>query len=347
MNTLLYSAVCQLGQALRKYLQEDASLSPVWKEALEAKMREANVQNSWFTHENMRFALAQWAGSLEENALSAWLSKYPLSEREFESKKIGLILAGNIPLVGFHDVLCVLFSGHEALVKFSSKDSELIPFLLETIQSFCSEKLRYQRVEKLEKADAVIATGSNNTAQYLEYYFRNIPHIIRKNRTSVAVLDGKESDEELKALARDIFTYFGMGCRNVTRLFLPEDFPLSRLFENFMEHGDCIHHHAYANNYDYNKAIYLLNQDNFWDNNFIMLKEDEALFSPLSVLHFSRYKELAEVRAYLSEHCDSIQCVVSKSMEGINIVGFGEAQCPSMEVYADNVDTMQFLIDLS
>jgi len=220
----------------------------------------------------------------------------------------------------------------------------LIPFLLKQWNIFSEGNVTYELVGKLENFDAVIATGSNNTARYLEYYFQNHLSIIRKNRTSVAVLKGDETEEELQLLAEDVFRYFGLGCRNVTRLFIPEDFPLDRLFENFMNFKDIINHHKYANNYDYNRAIYLLNQERFWDNNFVLLKEDEALFSPLSVLNFSRYQNVEEVRSFLENHQNEIQCIVAKpELQIEQSLLFGEAQNPSLDTYADNVNTMQFL----
>ena len=199
-------------------------------------------------------------------------------------------------------------------------------------------------MERLTDYDAVIATGSNNTARYLEYYFKDSLSIIRKNRTSVAVIKGDETNEELQLLAEDIFRYFGLGCRNVTRLFIPKDFDLARLFENFLNFKDIINHHKYANNYDYNRAVYLLNQEKFWDNNFVMLKEDNALFSPLSVLNFSRYESLDEVKSFLIENETNIQCIVAKpELEIKDAISFGKAQNPGLDTYADNVDTMKFL----
>lgn len=198
--------------------------------------------------------------------------------------------------------MCVVLSGHIPVIKLSSKDRLLIPFLMKIWNDSTEGGFEYEFVEKLENFDAVIATGSNNTARYLEFYFKDYRNIIRKNRTSVAVLNGDESDEELQLLAEDIFRYFGLGCRNVTRLFIPEDFKLERLFENFLNFKDVINHNKYANNYDYNRAVYLLNQELFWDNNFVMLREGEDLFSPLSVINFSRYKSLDDVKNFISEH---------------------------------------------
>lgn len=221
----------------------------------------------------------------------------------------------------------------------------MIPFLLKKWNEFSKPlPIPFEIVEKLTDYDAVIATGSNNTARYLEYYFKNSLSLIRKNRTSVAVLSGEETDEEIRALANDIFRYFGLGCRNVTRLFIPKNFGLERLFENFMDFQEVIHHHKYANNYDYNRAIYLLNQEKFWDNNFVLLKEDEKLFSPLAVLHFSRYEQTDEVHQFIKENEENIQCIVAQPQLGIsNSINMGNAQKPSLSTYADNVDTMRFL----
>lgn len=303
-------------------------------------LRKTEIENAWFSKENMQFALSDWAKLLQEQGIREWLNQYKPSEN---SKKVGLILAGNIPMVGFHDVLCVVLSNHIPVIKLSSKDKYVIPFLLKLWADFSENDISYELVERLENFDAVIATGSNNTARYLEYYFKDYPKIIRKNRTSIAVLKGDESDEQLKRLAEDIFRYYGLGCRNVTRLFLPKDFVLDRLFENFLDFGNIINHHKYANNYDYNKAVYLLNQDLFWDNNFVMLREDDKLFSPLSVLNFSRYETLEEVKQFISENETDIQAIVAQQILGLSSVDFGEAQHPTLDTYADDVDTMKFL----
>lgn len=303
-------------------------------------LQKTEIENAWFSKENMQFALSDWAKLLQEQGVREWLNQYKPSENP---KKVGLILAGNIPMVGFHDVLCVVLSNHIPVIKLSSKDKYVIPFLLKLWADFSENDISYELVERLENFDAVIATGSNNTARYLEYYFKDYPKIIRKNRTSIAVLKGDESDEQLKRLAEDIFRYYGLGCRNVTRLFLPKDFVLDRLFENFLDFGNIINHHKYANNYDYNKAVYLLNQDLFWDNNFVMLREDDKLFSPLSVLNFSRYETLEEVKQFISENETDIQAIVAQQILGLPSVDFGEAQHPTLDTYADDVDTMKFL----
>lgn len=306
----------------------------------ELLLKKSEIENPWFTMENHKFALQQWADLLTEENIKNWLKEYTASKT---SKRVGLILAGNIPLVGLHDVISVVLSNHIPVIKLSSKDRYMIPFLLKKWNEFSGGNVSFEFVEKLENFDAVIATGSNNTARYLEYYFKDRLNIIRKNRTSIAVLKGDETDEELQLLAKDIFQYFGLGCRNVTRLFIPQDFVIDRVFENFLNFQDVINHNKYANNYDYNRAVYLLNQEKFLDNNFVMLKEDDKLFSPLSVINFSRYSSLDDVKKFIAENEENIQCVVAKDELGLDSIQLGEAQNPGLNTYADNVDTMKFL----
>ena len=334
------SGLAQLGFYINKFLEVKPENYNEDDEKFAALLRKSEIENSWFTQESQRFALKQWADLLTEENLNHWLSKYKPSH---DSKKVGLILAGNIPMVGFHDVISVILSQHIALIKLSSKDRTILPFLLNKWQEFSEGELQYEFVEKLQDFDAVIATGSNNTARYLEYYFKDHLSIIRKNRTSIAVLKGDETPEELQLLAEDIFRYYGLGCRNVTRLFIPQDFVIDGLFENFLNFKEIINHNKYANNYEYNRAIYLLNQERFWDNNFVMLKEDEALFSPLSVINFTRYKNIDEVKSFINENEENIQAIVAKPELGLDSIALGEAQNPDLETYADHVDTMQFL----
>lgn len=341
---LSIKGLARLGNFLQDFLAKKEGEYLEKEQKLFDLLQRSETENPWFTQDNLGFCLQYWAGVLSEDQIKSWLSGY---EPAASPKKIGLILAGNIPLVGLHDVVSVLLSGHSAQIKLSSKDRLVLPFILELWNGFSEGRLSYEYVEKLSSYDAVIATGSNNTARYLEYYFKQVPSIIRKNRTSVAVLTGKESQEELQLLAEDIFRYFGLGCRNVTRLFLPEDYDLAQLFENFLHFKDIINHHKYANNYDYNRAVYLLNQEPFWDNNFVMLKEDEKLFSPLSVVHFSRYGKTEEVKQFLESNAEQIQCVVAGSEVGLkDAVRFGKAQHPELHTYADNVDTLSFLSGL-
>ncbi len=333
--------LCKLGSYIKETLNKEFDYENVENQELQSVLRKSEIDNPWFTIENQRYALNQWAELLTKATIEKWLENYNFSD---SGKKVGLILAGNIPLVGLHDVISVVLSGNVPVIKLSSKDKVMIPYLLKKWNEFAEESVPYEIVEKLVDFDAVNATGSNNTARYLEYYFKNHLSIIRKNRTSVAVLDGSESDEELQLLANDIFRYYGLGCRNVTRLWIPNDMKLDRLFENFMDFQNVINHNKYANNYEYNRAIYLLNQEKFWDNNFVLIKEDEKLFSPLSVINFSRYDNIEDVKSFIEANENDIQCVVAKKEIGIDgAVGIGEAQNPSLDTYADNVDTMRFL----
>lgn len=336
----LILGLCKLSIYIKEFLEMNPELYNEDDERFSAILRRSEIENPWFTLENQKFALSQWADLLTEENLKNWLSCYKVGAI---SKKVGLILAGNIPMVGFHDVLSVILSNHIPLIKLSSKDKLLLPFLLEKWNEFSDENVTYEFVERLKDFDAVIATGSNNTARYLEYYFKDALSVIRKNRTSIAVLKGDETPAELEDLAEDIFRYYGLGCRNVTRLFIPEDFKIDLLFESFLNFKNVINHNKYANNYEYNRAIYLLNQERFWDNNFVMLKEDEALFSPLSVLNFTRYKNLDEVKNFIIENEKEIQTVVAKPELGLESINLGEAQNPGLDTYADNVDVMHFL----
>lgn len=330
----------KLSEYIKEYLAKNTEDDNGTGTEFELLLKRSEIENPWFTIDNQKFALNEWADLLTQENINNWIRNYSVSKI---SKRVGLILAGNIPLVGFHDVISVVLSGHVPLIKLSSKDKLMVPFLLKKWNEFSGGAVQFEFVERLENFDAVIATGSNNTARYLEYYFKNHLSIIRKNRTSAAVLKGDETPEELQLLAEDIFRYFGLGCRNVTRIFMPEDFVIDRLFESFVGFQDIINHHKYANNYDYNRAVYLLNQDKFWDNNFVMMKEDEKLFSPLSVINFSRYSSLEEVENFIAENEENIQCIVAKEELGLDSIPFGEAQHPSLDTYADNVDTMKFL----
>ncbi len=301
--------------------------------------------NGWFTPEQVRFAVQSWAEALTEENLSQWLSVYDIPEKS--PKTVALILAGNIPLVGFHDFLSVLISGNKALVKLSSNDQKLLPFLAQYLIS--AEPEFKNRIEftdgKLENFDAVIATGSNNTSRYFEYYFKDKPSIIRKNRNSAAVLTCKESKEELIALGEDIFRYFGLGCRNVSKLFVPRGYDFKDFFEAMYAYCDVIEYEKYANNYDYNKAVFLMSRFEILDNGFLTIKEDASYASPISSIFYEFYDDIEAVKTRLENDKDQIQCVVSNNLT-INSVGFGQTQNPQLWDYADNVDTMSFLLSL-
>ncbi|MCK6608759.1 MAG: acyl-CoA reductase [Flavobacterium sp.] len=301
--------------------------------------------NGWFTPEQVQFSVQSWAKALTEENLNQWLSNYDFSK--IEPKKVGLILAGNIPLVGFHDFLSVLISGHDVLVKTSSNDQHLLKFLakyLIAVEPKLNSKITF--VEgKLEGFDAVIATGSNNTARYFEYYFKDKPSIIRKNRNSVAVLNGTESHEDLVGLGEDIFRYFGLGCRNVSKLFVPKGYNFEAFFKAMYEYRDVIQYEKYANNYDYNKAVFLMSNFQLLDNEFLTIKEDVSYSSPISSVFYEFYESLEEITTRLNADAEQIQCVASKDLIP-NSVTFGQTQQPKLWDYADNVDTLAFLNSL-
>lgn len=301
--------------------------------------------NNWFTPENVFFAIQSWTEALTDENLSTWLSNYTFENTA--PKKIGLVLAGNIPLVGFHDFLSVVITGNHALIKTSSNDQHLIKFLakyLIALDNRLEDRITF--VEgKLEGFDAVIATGSNNTARYFEYYFGSKPNIIRKNRNSVAVLTGNESQEELEALGDDIFRYFGLGCRNVSKLFVPKNYNFEAFFKGMFVHKDIIEYEKYANNYDYNKAVYLMSLFQILDNGFMTIKEDTSYASPISSVFYEYYDSIEDVKSKLEADKELIQCVVSNGVIEHSFP-FGQAQHPKLWDYADNIDTLHFLNNL-
>jgi len=302
--------------------------------------------NPWFVKENIIFAVQELSELLTKEKLTSWLSKYPDLNNNKEIKKVAVITAGNIPLVGFHDFLSVLISGNAILVKLSGKDNfllkEIANLLIEIEPKFAG---RIEFSDAIIKGfDAIITTGSNNSAKHFNYYFEKYPHIIRQNRNSVALLSGDESEERLFALADDIFKYFGLGCRNVSKLFIPQDMEIGRIFESFNNYAHYLNHNKYANNYDYNRSIYLMNNIKFLDNGFAILREDESYASPISVIYYQRYTDVNVVKQELEANSDIIQIVVSDMSE--KFIKFGKAQKPDLNDYADNVDTIMFLTGL-
>jgi hypothetical protein len=301
--------------------------------------------NGWYTPEQVYFSIQSWAKALKQENLDKWLSAYDIDT--VKPKKIALILAGNIPLVGFHDFLSVLITGHSVLVKTSSNDQHLLPFLAKYIIAVEPEfAAKITFVEgKLENFDAVIATGSNNTARYFEYYFKDKPSIIRKSRNSIAVLNGTETKEQLSALGEDIFRYFGLGCRNVSKLFVPKGYTFDAFFEAIFEYQDVIHYEKYANNYDYNKAVFLMSNFKLLDNGFLTLKEDKSHASPISSVFYEFYDNIVDLQTRLKSEDEQIQCIVSNNLVENSII-YGETQNPQLWDYADNVDTITFLLTI-
>lgn len=299
------------------------------------------IYNGWFIPASVKNSLRGLSKWLNEKELRNWVSNYSLTENN--TKTVGIIMAGNIPLVGFHDFISVFLSGHKSKIKLSSNDQHLFKAVLKMLSLFDETINDLVEVTEgpLKDFDAVIATGSDNSSSHFESYFSAYPHIIRKNRTSIAILDGTETIDELKMLGKDIFNYFGLGCRNVSHLWIPKDFDLNKFFEAIYDFNDIVNHNKYANNYDYNKAVYLLNQDDLLDNGFVLLKEDDQLHSPLGMLFYSRYEDKKEVDAYIQNHTSKIQAIVGKEN-----IAFGQSQCPALNDYADNIDTMEFLTGL-
>ncbi len=314
------------------------------KELLEI-FRNAHAENHWFTAENVDLALRGVQKYLEPAQLKEWTSSLP--EENTHPKEIGIVMAGNIPLVGFHDFLTVLISGHIVRAKLSSQDSFLIKYiaglLLEMDPRF-KNFIRFE--ERLNNTDAIIATGSDNSSRYFEYYFAKIPHIIRKNRTSVAILTGDESEEALEKLGNDIFQYFGLGCRNVSKIYIPEKYKFPVFFEAIQGFSEVIHHHKYNNNYDYNKSIYLVNKEPHLDNGFLLMKDTELLVSPIAVLYFEYYTSEEDLKKKIAANDSKIQCIVTDEAWFPQSIPFGQAQRPGLWDYADGVDTLAFVSSL-
>lgn len=342
------SAFVKLGKFLSQFKEgncikdENVFGNDLFFEKFSDLIQLSQSHNGWYTPEQVFFSVQSWAEALTDKNIDQWLSKYDLDD--VASKKVALILAGNIPLVGFHDFLSVLISGHEAVIKLSSNDQHLLPFLanyLITVEEDFTNKITFVK-ENLQDFDAVIATGSNNTARYFEYYFRDKPAIIRKNRNSVAILNGEESKEDLIALGEDIFRYFGLGCRNVSKLYVPKGYSFDAFFEAMFAYQDVIHYEKYANNYDYNKAVFLMSNFKLLDNGFLTIKEDSSFSSPISSVFYEYYENLESVEQILETEKDKIQCVVSNQLVK-NSIAFGATQKPNLWDYADNLDTLSFL----
>jgi len=301
--------------------------------------------NKWFDQKHLCYALEQWSEQLTHEHLIDWLSPY--QDALNGGKTIGLVLAGNIPLVGFHDILSALISGHEVVCKLSSKDPILTKFILDKLIAIEPQfKQSIQWTEgTLEGFDGVIATGSNNSAMHFKHYFKNYPSIIRKNRTSVALLQGDETPDQLSALSHDICRYYGLGCRNVSKLYVPKNYDFQPLFGAIYQYGHFMQHDKYMNNYDYNKAVYLMGQVPLLDNEFLLLKEDSGLVSPISTVFYEYYDDKLALKQQLDNLKDSIQCVVGVDPD-LCTVNFGQTQCPALMDYADGVNTLAFMNSL-
>jgi hypothetical protein len=316
-------------------------------DTLKSLFSSARNENSWFTEDNVKLAIENITKDyLNLAQLEKYISQYDIQEN-LSPKKIGIVMAGNIPAVGFHDLLCTVLSGNIALIKLSSSDSVTMRFLIAKLYELDeSLKDKIKIIDRLNEAEALIATGSDNTAKHFDYYFANKPRIIRRNRTSVAILDGTESRIELANLGNDIFQYFGLGCRNVSKIYVPIGYTFDKFFEAIEYWSTIQLHHKYNNNYDYNKSIYLVNRVAHLDNGFLLLKEDKALVSPISACFYETYENESHLKELIAEQSEKIQCVVSKERKFTNSFSFGEAQTPKLNDFADGVDTMKFLLNI-
>ena len=308
-------------------------------------IEEAEKHNSWFSKKNIDNALNYWKDQLNEIVLKKWISEYNLVN---EIENIAIIMAGNFPLAGLHDLISVIISGNNAIIKPASDDKILIEYFVNYLYTKFPKTKDLIRINygKLIDFDKVIATGSNNTFKYFDYYFREKKSLLRKNRTSLAVLSGNESDKELNLLSDDIFMYFGLGCRNVSKLFIPKRYDLEILKKRLNKYDYIINHHKYSNNYNYQKTIKLMNSEEFIDGNHFILSESENFAPPISVIYYEFYEQISDVKDKIKSSKDKIQCIVSK-LDIEKSVDFGEAQKPKLNQYADNVDTLKFLLTSS
>lgn len=335
-----------LKERIEALIQLGKELNPE-NEALQAVINRTQQNNSWFTIENQWKAVKEIVDNfLKREVLEQWAASYHISDVT-PQKSVCLILAGNIPLVGFHDILCVFVAGHQSKIKISEKDPFLIPFIIKNLEAINPSVQPYFEIVQgaMKGFDTVIATGSNNSARYFESYFGKYPHIIRKNRNAIAVLDGNESHEDLMKLGEDIFTYFGLGCRNVSKLYIPRHFNFNPLLEALHEYREIVLHDKYKNNFDYQYALLILNKVKYMGNGCILMIESQEIASPIALLYFEYYDDEKTLTNQLLEKKESIQCIVSNAQfEGLPCFKFGEAQKPSISDYADGVDTMAFLL---
>ncbi len=327
-------SLIRLGQYIAEY-----------PESLQNAVRLAGIKNHWFTKENCERALQAIARQmLAPDKINAWINGYDL--KEISSKNVGIIAAGNIPLVSFHDILCILVTGHRLLLKTSERDQVLTLHLLQKLQELDPEWINYISVDqRWTEQDAVIATGSNNSGRYFEYYFGKKPHIIRKNRHSVAVLTGNESQEELYLLGKDVFEYFGLGCRNVSMIWIPKEYLFDHLIEAWQPFSNLMLQNSYKNNLDYQRTIYLMNGTPIVDCDFVNLVDQTSLSSPISCVNLAYYDHPSEIKSWLDAEEDHIQCVINFEDFSRN-AEFGAAQEPELHEYADGIDTIDFLVKI-
>ncbi len=335
----------KLGRFFSDYINNN--LESLEKNKFDKAINESILHNSFFSKKNILKSLLSWSNVLTKKSIDDFLSNYFIKNKKRE-KKIAIIMAGNIPLVGFHDFFCVIISGNFAVIKLSSKDSHLFKFILSfLVKENPDFDTKFDVVEsKLEIFDAVIATGNNISANQFELYFKKYPKIIRRNRHSIAILNGNETKKEIELLANDIFYYYGLGCRNVSKIFIPNNYNLDILFKSFVLWDEVINKNSYANNYNYYRAIYLLNKEVFFDNGFVLLKESEKIGSPVGTIYFEYYKSDNQIKEMIKKNNEKIQCIVSNNNYP-KTIKFGETQMPNLNDFADDIDTFNFLLKLN
>jgi hypothetical protein len=336
-----------MGQAANSYSSQETDFENLYPE-LYYSLQTANQQNQWFTPSNIAYALNAWKETLTKEALTSWIEPYKTDIQSTERKKVAVIMAGNIPLVGFHDFLCTLMSGHCIIGKLSSDDKVLLPAIADVlckIEPLFKENIQFTE-GTIKDFDAIIATGSNNTARYFEYYFSKYPHIIRKNRNGVAVLDGSENSDAFMKLGSDICTYFGLGCRNISKVYLPVGFAPEKLFAAVEPFKKAISdHNKYMNNHSYHRSIYLLNSTPHLDNDVFILTESDQYSSPIPVLYYEFFKNIESLKKKLVQDDEFIQCIATDVFKGTKTVPLGSTQSPGLADYADGIDTLKFLIE--
>ncbi len=326
-KTNIINSFYQLGQALLDIPQDIKE--------------KAQIMNPWFTQTFIQLSANSWSDALSKDKIEEWLKDETCELRE---ETLGVIMAGNIPFVGLHDLLAGLAKGLKVSIKLSSNDEVLMKYAIQKLIEFYPElENRINTEGRLNGIQYLIATGSNNSARYFEYYFKNVPSVIRKNRTSIAVLNGNENEESLKRLADDIYSYYGLGCRNVSHLILPRGFELRPLYEAYDVYMDHVNHHKYYNNYMYHKSILLMNLDKHYDNGFMLFQEKQEPHAPIATLNYHYYDHIDEVHSYLEQHKEQWQCVASDMPELSQAVGLGQTQKPGLTDYADNINLLDFL----
>ncbi|NSW44882.1 MAG: acyl-CoA reductase [Bacteroidales bacterium] len=344
--------LAKLGITLKAFIDKykhNKDLSDGIFYSLKQAVENEKIHNPFFTEDNVLFAFKYWADNLTENNLSKWILPYASDIKKNNIKKVAIIAAGNIPLVSFHDIISVFLTGHKAIVKLSSKDSRLPKLLWEIMEikhPGVSEYIDFVTDKTLQNFDAVIATGSNYSQRYFEYYFGRYPHVFRQHRNGIAVIDGSETAEDLEQLTNDIFIYFGLGCRSVSKIYCPNNYDFSLFIHVLKKWEHLFYHHHYLNNYDYQKSIYLLNKESFIDAGFAILKESNQISSPLGVIFYEYYSDICILAPKIEHMSNQIQCVVSKENKHFNSIKFGMTQYPELWEYADNIDIVKFLIQI-